>query len=368
MRNVSPCCIILAMWHIILILWRVGWRLNRTPSPSIMWRCTTSPFSRTTVLLSIYRSEISPPVFFSRIFAPGYTSGPLRTSCWRKSRFRLFTTTGFVIFIAIFFGTPSSRMDKLGSGVITDLAEKSTRFPIKLPLTRPPFPLRRSFMDLSGRPDRCATGAQDGILLSTWVAIKYCNRLCQSSIIAEFTDGSFIFSRSVLFALIIFTMVWLISSSLRWFPSILIDGRTAGGGIASTWQINQSGLENCGLNPINATSWSDILLKIFKTTSGVIFIFSFSLEPLEPSSASPSHSAKRVARFSFFIFLGTRQPHPSWVSSPHLLTLLAKWWTWFQRSSAFMSMHSLLDSLLMSSLLHFTHTHFKSLIIVGRYW
>ena len=111
---------------------------------------------------------------------------------------------------------------------------------------------------------------------------------------------------SVLFALMILTMVWLMSSSLRWFPSILIEGRTAGGGIASTWQINQSGLENFGLNPINATSWSDILLNIFRTTSGVIFIFSFSLPPppdsLVPSSASPSHSAYSVARFSFLIF------------------------------------------------------------------
>ena len=142
-------------------------------------------------------------------------SGPFRTSCCKKSRLRLFTTTGFVIFIAIFLGTPSSRIDKFGSGVITDLAEKSTRFPIKLPLTRPCFPFRRSLIDLSGRPDRCATGAHDGMLLSICVAIKYCSKLCQSSIIAEFTDGSFIFSSSVLFALMIFTMVWLMSSSLR---------------------------------------------------------------------------------------------------------------------------------------------------------
>ena len=71
MRNVSPCCMTRTMWHIILILWSVGWRLNKMPSPSIMWRCTTSPFSSTMVLRSIYLSEISPPVFFSRMFAPG---------------------------------------------------------------------------------------------------------------------------------------------------------------------------------------------------------------------------------------------------------------------------------------------------------
>ena len=82
-----------------------------------------------------------------------------------------FTVTGFVIFLATLSGIPNSRIDKFGSGVITERAEKSTRLPIRLPLTRPPFPFNRSLMDLSGRPERCATDATPGILLSTCVAI-----------------------------------------------------------------------------------------------------------------------------------------------------------------------------------------------------
>ena len=78
--------------------------------------------------------------------------------------------TGFVIFLATLRGIPSSRIDKLGSGVITERAEKSTRFPMRFPLTRPPFPFKRSLIDFKGRPERCATEATPGILLSTCVA------------------------------------------------------------------------------------------------------------------------------------------------------------------------------------------------------
>mgnify|MGYP000867847838 CR=1 FL=1 len=58
----------------------------------------------------------------------------------------------------------------LGSGVITLLADLSTRFPIRLPLTRPPLPFNLSLIDFNGRPERCATDATPGILLSTCVA------------------------------------------------------------------------------------------------------------------------------------------------------------------------------------------------------
>ena len=81
-----------------------------------------------------------------------------------------FTTTGLVMFFAILSGTPSSLMDKLGSGVMTERAEKSTRLPMRLPRTRPPLPFKRSLMDFSLRPDRWATGAAPGMLLSTSVA------------------------------------------------------------------------------------------------------------------------------------------------------------------------------------------------------
>ena len=130
-----------------------------------------SPFSIRIFSRSAYRSEIFSPFFFSNILAPGYSSGPFRTSFSRKFLFISFTEIGFVIFFAIFKGIPSSRIDKLGSGVITERAEKSTRFPIKLPLTRPPFPFSLSMIDLSGRPERCATWPTPGILLLICVAI-----------------------------------------------------------------------------------------------------------------------------------------------------------------------------------------------------
>lgn len=39
--------------------------------------------------------------------------------------------------------------------MITVLAEKSTRLPIKLPLTLPSLPFSRAFMAFRGRPDFC---------------------------------------------------------------------------------------------------------------------------------------------------------------------------------------------------------------------
>ena len=73
--------------------------------------------------------------------------------------------------MATFNGTPNSLIDKLGSGVMTERALKSTRFPIKLPLTRPLLPFNLSLIAFNGRPERWATAATPGILLSTNVAI-----------------------------------------------------------------------------------------------------------------------------------------------------------------------------------------------------
>lgn len=65
------------------------------------------------------------------------------------------TVSGYVRFRAMLQGTPSSSMFIVGSGVMTVRAEKSTRFPIKLPLIRPSLALSLLHMDLMGRPDRC---------------------------------------------------------------------------------------------------------------------------------------------------------------------------------------------------------------------
>ena len=74
------------------------------------------------------------------------------------------------MFFATLSGIPNCEIPIFASGVITLLALKSTRFPIKLPLTRPGFPTSLSLIDFNGLPERCATEATPGILLSTIVA------------------------------------------------------------------------------------------------------------------------------------------------------------------------------------------------------
>ena len=46
-------------------------------------------------------------------------------------------------YFAIFQGTPNWRIERFGSPVITERAEKSTRFPSKLPRIRPDFEFSR---------------------------------------------------------------------------------------------------------------------------------------------------------------------------------------------------------------------------------
>ena len=103
---------------------------------------------------SQYLSVIDCPFRFSKIFAPGHSSGPFNTNLVKNALLTAFTRTGFVIFLAIFIGIPSSRIEMFGSAVITERALKSTRFAIKLPRIRPPFPFNLSLIDFNGRPDR----------------------------------------------------------------------------------------------------------------------------------------------------------------------------------------------------------------------
>lgn len=56
-------------------------------------------------------------------------------------------------------------MPMLASPVMTERAEKSTRFPMRFPRTRPCFPLRRSVMLLMGRPDLLFTVGMPGLVL-----------------------------------------------------------------------------------------------------------------------------------------------------------------------------------------------------------
>ena len=78
---------------------------------------------------------------------------------WDNYRSKLcwVTISGYVMLRAMLHGTPSSSMAMLGSPDMTVRAEKSTRLPIRLPLTRPDLPLRRWPIDSNGLPERCTT-------------------------------------------------------------------------------------------------------------------------------------------------------------------------------------------------------------------
>ena len=64
------------------------------------------------------------------------------------------TISGKVRFWAMVRGTPTWSISRLGSGVMTARAEKSTLFPMRFPLTRPSLLFRRCLMDFKGRPLR----------------------------------------------------------------------------------------------------------------------------------------------------------------------------------------------------------------------
>ena len=76
------------------------------------------------------------------------------------------TVSGNVMFSAMLHGTPSWSTDRLGSGVMTERAEKSTRLPIRLPRMRPFLPFSRSEMDLMGRPLRIVARGCPATVLS----------------------------------------------------------------------------------------------------------------------------------------------------------------------------------------------------------
>ena len=85
------------------------------------------------------------------------------------------TISGKVRLCAMERGTPTWSMDRLGSGVITEREEKSTRFPIRLPRTRPSLPLRRAARDFRGRPDFC-TACTDNTDITANHALQFLNQ------------------------------------------------------------------------------------------------------------------------------------------------------------------------------------------------
>jgi hypothetical protein len=117
-----------------------------------MWRSTVSPMLRFWATLSFgaYCSAILRSSFpgsfvfgFSTWFAPGHTSGPFRMHARSFSMLWSMTFSGNVMIFATCRGTPTCVISRFGSGEMTVRAEKSTRFPDKLPRKRPLLPFRR---------------------------------------------------------------------------------------------------------------------------------------------------------------------------------------------------------------------------------
>ncbi len=84
----------------------------------------------------------------------GFMARPVQWDNYR-SKLCWVTISGYVMLRAMLHGTPSSSMAMLGSPDMTVRAEKSTRLPIRLPLTRPDLPFRRCPIDSRGLPERC---------------------------------------------------------------------------------------------------------------------------------------------------------------------------------------------------------------------
>ena len=76
----------------------------------------------------------------SKQLAPGYLFDPLIKFRLSLSLLNFEIFSGIVSFIATLMGIPIEFIAIFGSGEITDLPEKSTRFPPRLPLNLPFFP------------------------------------------------------------------------------------------------------------------------------------------------------------------------------------------------------------------------------------
>ena len=87
-------------------------------------------------------------IFFQESWHLDNYQAHLKPILSKKSLLRLFNSDWKCNIHCNFLGTPNSPILILGSGVITLLALKSTRFPIRFPLTRPPFPTKRSLQTL----------------------------------------------------------------------------------------------------------------------------------------------------------------------------------------------------------------------------
>mmetsp|Transcript_27825 Transcript_27825/g.91056 ORF Transcript_27825/g.91056 Transcript_27825/m.91056 type:complete len:322 (-) Transcript_27825:482-1447(-) len=261
-------------WPMMDILCSEGWRLNTTSSPSIIWRSTLYPYS--SVLSESFKKRKSmrcPSVrmMYLAPVCPSGGSGPLVTSFWRRSLLYGVTVSGKVMLSAMERGTPSSSRARLGSGVMTERAEKSTRLPMRLPRIRPDLPLRRSEMLFTGRPLLRLARGMPAMLLSKNVVTWYCN----SSVSSVTTCAGAPFCSSLRRLMLVRVISWSLevrSSSLRIEALNATLGRTWGGGMGITTRMRCSGRVCFGSSPIAMQSSSEMPLKIWSTFSAVSVI------------------------------------------------------------------------------------------------
>ena len=166
-------------------------------------------------------------------------------------------------------GTPSSSSMRLGSGVITVRALKSTRLPIRLPRMRPALPFRRSEIDLMGRPERVIARGWPATVLSMNVMMWYWSssvNSCTTCCGAPFCSCRcrFLFVRTISMS---FTVR---SSSDRVLLSNATDGRTGCGGTGSACRMNHEGCACIGSKPKILQSSSLTFLRMDSAFSGVI--------------------------------------------------------------------------------------------------
>ena len=260
-------------WPMMDILCREGWRLNSTQSPLIMCRSTLYPYSSLFSLsffrnLRSMRCPSSRMMYFAPV-SPGGGCGPFSTSFFSRSMLYGVTVSGYVMLSAMLHGTPSSSSIKLGSGVMTVRAEKSTRFPIRFPRMRPFFPLRRSEMLLIGRPLRVSARGIPATVLSMNVMMWYCSSSVNSPMTccgAPFCScrSRFLFVRTISMS---FTVK---SSSDRVDASNATEGRTGCGGTGMTLRMNHEGCACLGSRPRISQSSSETFLRIDSAFSAVM--------------------------------------------------------------------------------------------------
>ena len=193
-------------------------------------------------------------------FAPGCSVGPFATRALSSWILKGVTRVGTVKFIATLLGTPTWWIPKLGSAVMTVRAEKSTRFPIKLPRIRPSLALSLWLNVFRGRPLRCVTcGIPRNSLFMK--AAQLCCSACSNC--STMMLGSPFFM-AVLRAMLHLTMLtsWCVKSSSDELapPPITTEGRTWRGGTGMTEMHIHSGLAHVTSSPSDLISSSLIFL------------------------------------------------------------------------------------------------------------